>query len=175
MSSARSIFHADTDQRLSNVPAHATTDATLGSNPVMSTRKDYSGLMKLIVGCIAGTFEYGSIYKDLNNNIREKALGDASSMQTPPSLVEIARKLAQQQGTKMDKKQYVTYKFICCNFLLGLVNGGRDPNSTLKSHLQQALSEREDKRDMTNYLIEELNTRGGQEQLIMFLIVGSPR
>ena len=68
----------------------------------------------------------------------------------------------------MDEKQYVTYEIICCTFLLGLVNEGRDPNSKLKSHLQQALAEKEDERDM-NYLIEELNARGGQEQLIMFL------
>ncbi len=68
----------------------------------------------------------------------------------------------------MDENQFITYKILCCTFLLGLVNKGRSPNSKLKSYYQQAILEENNEHDMKE-LTEKLKVRGGQDQLLMFL------
>ena len=57
--------------------------------------------MILPAGSLVGTPEYNSVYKKLNNTCNEP-VAKAPSV---PTLVEVARSVAQHQGTKMDKKQ----------------------------------------------------------------------
>ena len=97
-----------------------------------SSERTFSGLMKLIEGSLSCTPEYDSVYKNLDNTCDDPA----DETQSVPTLGEVARSVAQKQGTKMDEKQYITHKILCCTFLLGLENEGHDPNSKLKSYLQ---------------------------------------
>ena len=39
-----------------------------------------------------------------------------------PTLSSVAKKIADQEGKILDKKQYIAYKIIACSFLLRLIN-----------------------------------------------------
>ena len=43
-------------------------DGTPGSNLIISTRRTYSDMMKLVAGFLMGTFSYDYIYTDLNSD-----------------------------------------------------------------------------------------------------------
>ena len=80
---------------------------------------------------------------------------------------QIARKVARLEKTQLDEKQYIAYEMIACTFLLGLVNNGSDKNTKLGKYLQQTM-EIPTTTD-ANDVIEKLKTRGGRDQLLMFL------
>lgn len=160
------LFHSDTNETPPNKILPVITDNSDESNQYMSTQPTFSGLMKLVSGSLAGTYEYKSVYENLGGDETERTQVGANL--TPPTLSEVARAVAQKQGTIMDMKQYVTYEILCCTFLLDLVNEGNDPHSRLHSCLEQAISEDDDKKSMKE-LTEELKVRGGKDQLLMFL------
>jgi hypothetical protein len=83
-----------------------------------------------------------------------------------PTLVGIARKIAQQDKMKLDEKQYIAYEIIACTFLLELVEEGRNKNSILGKYLGSALGSTKEDIDL---LVENLKARGGMSQLLMFL------
>ena len=82
-------------------------------------------------------------------------------------MVDVARKVARQEGIKLDERQYIAYEIIACTFLLQLVYEGRDGTSILGQYLGSALGTGR-KEDMDR-LVEHLKARGGMDQLIMFL------
>jgi hypothetical protein len=84
-----------------------------------------------------------------------------------PTLHETARKVARLEKRKLDEKQYIAYEMIACTFLLGLVQDGNDPTTTLYSCLGQTL-ESTATLDITD-IVNRLEARGGKNQLIMFL------
>jgi len=132
--------------------------------------KTFAGLMKLITGTLTETTDYKTVYDDMD----DKSGNDGSTSSTTsqlyssPSLVDVARRVAKADGTKMDEKQYITYEVVCCSFLLGIVNEGHDKDSKLWSLLGRTFAEQRDELDMDR-LIEQLKVHGAQEQLLMFL------
>ena len=69
----------------------------------------------------------------------------------------------------MDEKQCTAYEVICSSFLLALVNDSLDVIPSLLDGLGNSFSDYKNG-DKVNIIIEELQVRGGQEQLIMFFI-----
>ena len=126
-------------------------------------------MMKLIAGSMEGYTDYHDIYSSIGNTETNSNSDKETSSSSVPTLVDTARKVARYEGTNMDEKQYVTYEIMCCTFLLGLVNESNNPNSLLSSYLKQAISST-DSESNTEELVAELKVRGGQDQLIMFLI-----
>ena len=124
--------------------------------------------MKLIAGSLEGYTDHHNIYSDTGHTRQDSVPDKTLETSQVPTLLEVARKVAQYEGTQMDEKQYVTYEVMCCTFLLGLVKDGDNPRSSLGSSLNQAISPGDDERDMEK-LVEELKVRGGKDQLIMFL------
>ena len=124
--------------------------------------------MKLIAGSLEGYTDHHNIYSDTGHTGEDSVPDKTLETSQVPTLLEVARKVAQYEGTQMDEKQYVTYEVMCCTFLLGLVKDGDNPRSSLGSSLNQAISPGDDERDMEK-LVEELKVRGGKDQLIMFL------
>jgi hypothetical protein len=57
---------------------------------------------------------------------------------------------------------------IACTFLLGLVKDGRDPHTNLGAYLQKSLEGPTTKN--IHDIVKRLKARGGQEQMLMFLI-----
>ena len=125
-------------------------------------------MLKLIAGSLEGYTDHHNIYSDTGHTGQDSVPDKTLETSQVPTLLEVARKVAQYEGTQMDEKQYVTYEVMCCTFLLGLVKDGDNPRSSLGSSLNQAISPGDDERDMEK-LVEELKVRGGKDQLIMFL------
>ena len=125
-------------------------------------------MLKLIAGSLEGYTDHHNIYSDTGHTRQDSVPDKTLETSQVPTLLEVARKVAQYEGTQMDEKQYVTYEVMCCTFLLGLVKDGNNPRSSLGSSLNQAISPGDDERDMEK-LVEELKVRGGKDQLIMFL------
>ena len=70
-----------------------------------------------------------------------------------PTLSGVAQKVARQEGKKLDKKQYITYKIIACSFLLKLLDDGMYNFVSTLSDMDH--SQRET-------LIQRLKAKGGQ-------------
>ena len=66
-----------------------------------------------------------------------------------------------------DEKQHTTYEIICCTFLMGLIKDGRDAGTKLGQYLSHTLTG--SSTTNTTNLIEQLEARGGVDQLLMFL------
>jgi hypothetical protein len=89
-------------------------------------------------------------------------------LQKIPTLPQKAIKVAKLEKTRLDKKKYIAHEMIACTFLLGLVNDGCDKNTKLGIYLQQTI-EITSTADANN-IIKKLNSRGGRDQLLMFLM-----
>ena len=162
LSSTESLLNNNDEHNPTN---NATDQSTQMSN-VSSDERTYSGVMKLIAGSLEEYTDYDSVYSGLGN---PEVNCVHSNEPIVPTMVDIARKVARHEGTQMDDKQYITYEVMCCTFLLGLVNDGNNPHSSLTSYLHQAISPTNDER-ISEQLVRELKARGGQEQLLMFLM-----
>jgi hypothetical protein len=67
-----------------------------------------------------------------------------------------------------DEKQYIAYKMIACTFLLDLVKDENDSSTTLFTSLQKTIRGNQSS-EIIKDIVDKLQARGGQEQLIMFL------
>jgi hypothetical protein len=85
-----------------------------------------------------------------------------------PTLPETARKVARLKKRKLDEKQYIVYEMIACTFPLGLVHDGNDSNTTLYSCLRHTIGSTATLN--INDIVHRLEARGGQSQLIMYLL-----
>ena len=123
-------------------------------------------MLQLIAGSIIGESVYTQIYDDLDNNQDSADTSPSSNKLVTPTLSGFARKVANMENKILDKKQYIAYKIICCTFMLGLIRDGKDTITLLSRCLGQGLDECP---QTTNDLIEELQARGGEDQILMFL------
>jgi hypothetical protein len=85
-----------------------------------------------------------------------------------PTLQEVARKVARLEKMELDEKQYIAYEMIACTFLFGLVRNENDSNTTLFTCLQKTLGG-ESSQEIPD-IMRKLEARGGQEQLLLFLM-----
>ncbi len=107
-------------------------------------------MLKLISGTLVGGVKYSGQYIDSDEdedksltssfvNKRDKDHGKKKKDHKIPTLLQIARKVARLQKTKLDEKQCIAYEMIACTFLLGLLNDGSDKNTKLGAYLQQTM------------------------------------
>ena len=84
--------------------------------------KTFSGLIKLISGTLTETTDYKTVYDDMDETPGNdgSTSSTTSHLYSAPSLIDVARRVAKADGTQMDVKQYITYKVVCCSFLLGI-------------------------------------------------------
>jgi hypothetical protein len=169
-------------------------DEDVGENAEPSTsdedwfkNKSYPTLLKLVGGTLVGPTNFNDVYEDDmmeditpsdSDSIHIVTQDDMPHAHFPsqedttteeiniPTLVGIARKIAQQDKMKLDEKQYIAYEIIACTFLLELVEEGRNKNSILGKYLGSALGSTKEDIDL---LVENLKARGGMSQLLMFL------
>jgi hypothetical protein len=119
---------------------------------------------KLISGAFIGGVNYEEIYMDsdiddeTNPPITTNNMGvdQKTNIHKLPTLPETARKVARLEKRKLDEKQYIAYEMIACTFLLGLYAClGQTMGSTATQNI--------------NNVVQRLEARGGQSQLVMFL------
>ena len=134
--------------------------------------KSYHTMLKLVLGALIGGANYEDVYMESEleneneNNITEDE-HQSTSTNKIPTMAGTARKVAKLEKRKLDEKQYIAYEMIASTFLLGLVRDGNDPATTLYSGLTQTM--RGNDRMTINNIVQRLEARGGQSQLIMFL------
>ncbi len=80
---------------------------------------------------------------------------------------EVARKVARLEKMELVEKQYIAYEMIAHFFLFGFVKDGNDSNTTLFTTLQKTMG-RESSKEIAD-IVQKLEARGGQEQLLLFL------
>jgi hypothetical protein len=124
-------------------------------------RTSYESMISLITLSLGGVDDYSSIFESVYKDHR---IDDSSH--DVPTFIQFARKMAAEEGTKMDEKQYITYETIVCTFLLGLIEDGLDEKTDLGKMLAHTLTGYSEDR---NKIIQELEARGGMKQLRMFL------
>jgi hypothetical protein len=133
-------------------------------------------MLKLISGTLIGGVKYSDIYikanededtSSTNDYVNNNDMGQDKTIHKIPTLPEIAQKVARLEKNQLDEKQYIAYEMIACTFLLGLVNDGHDKNTKLGVYLQQTM-EIVYTAD-ANDIIAKLKSRGGRDQLLMFL------
>ncbi len=137
--------------------------------------KTFPTMLKLISGAVIGGVNYEEIYMDsdiddeTNPPITTHNMGEDqnTNIHKLPNLPETARKVARLEKRKLNEKQYIAYKMIACTFLLGLVHGGNNPNTTLYLCLRQTMGITANLK--INNIVHRLEARGGQSQLMMFL------
>ena len=126
-------------------------------------------MLKLISSALVGWTNYCDVYtaSDMGDDYRSRARTGENDI-TIPTLQEVARKVAHLEKTKLDEKQYIAYEMIACTFLLSLVKDGNDSSTTLFTSLQKTVGGNPSSKTI-NDIVDKLQARGGQEQLIMFL------
>ena len=123
-------------------------------------------MMQLIAGSIIGESVYTQIYDDLDNDQDSADTSPSSEKLSLPLFQELLKKVAKVEKKVLDAKQYIAYEIICCTFMLGLLRDGKDTSTLLSRCLGQCLDECP---QTTNDLIERLQARGGEDQILMFL------
>jgi hypothetical protein len=126
-------------------------------------------MLKLISSALVGWTNYCDVYtaSDMGDDYRSRARTGGNDI-TIPTLQEVARKVAHLEKTKLDEKQYITYKMIACTFLLSLVKDRNVLSTTLFTSLQKTVGGNPSSETIKD-IVDKLQARGGQEQLIMFL------
>ena len=84
-------------------------------------------MIKLIEGSLDGMDHWQLIF-DKNTTPNG---GDVSPI---PTMASIAVKVVQEDGTKLDQNQIVTYESMCSAFILQLVNDGEDDSTYIVSY-----------------------------------------
>ena len=123
-------------------------------------------MLQLLAESIIGGDVYTQIYNDLDNDQDSADTSTSSKTIVTPTLSGVTRKVTEVEKKILDKKGYIAYKIICCTFVLGLICDGKDTSTLLSRCLGQCLDECP---QPTNDLIEELQARGGEDQILMFL------
>ena len=136
---------------------------------VPKTEYTYPTLLIFISGALVGG-NYDSYsnqdYEDAQTSDSDMFLGidtrsGTSAQHSIVTISGITSKVAKAEGKKLNEKQYIAYEIIICSFLLRLVLSGNHTHSTTFQIMYPVEKE---------VLIIQLKARGGQEQLVMFLI-----
>jgi hypothetical protein len=140
-------------------------------------------MLKLISGALIGGVNYKEIYMDSDfdeetnppTTTNNMGVDQNTNIHKIPTLPETARKVVRLEKRKFDEKQYIAYEMIASTFLLGLVHDGNNPNTTLYSCLGHTVGSTATL--SINKIVQRLEARGGQSQLIMYLtgLAGSGR
>jgi hypothetical protein len=151
------------------------SDSTNDGQSMQQTSKTFPTMLKLISGALIGGVNYKEVY--MNSDIDDKTnpptttnnmgVDQNTNIHKIPTLPETARKVARLEKRTLDEKQFVAYEIIACTFLLGLVHDGNDPNTTLYSCPRHTMGSTATLN--INNIVQRLEARGGQSQLIMFL------
>jgi hypothetical protein len=117
--------------------------------------------LKLVNGTLVGGSNFEDVYTISKDSENDNNMAENQTLVTDkiPTLVETARKVARLQNIELDDKQYIAYKMIASTFLLGLVNDGNDPSTTLYSGLVQTM-ECSSKKSIET-IVRRLKARGG--------------
>ena len=91
----------------------------------------YPMMIRLIEGSLDGIDNLQSLY---NKN----TTSNDDDLNPIPTIASVAVKALQEEGTKLDEKQIVTYETICSTFLLQLVNEGVDDSTSMGSYFANA-------------------------------------
>jgi hypothetical protein len=94
--------------------------------------RPFPTVLKIIEGSLVGFTKYTDFKKFTELPDERKTTG-------PPTMVGVAKRLATQEGKLLDEKQYMTYKVICCTFLLKLLRDAQDDTTSLYNSMQTAL------------------------------------
>jgi hypothetical protein len=126
-------------------------------------------MLKLICGALVGGTKYCDIYmaSDMGEDYGSTTKMVANNI-TVPTLQEVATKVACLEKTQLDEKQYIAYEMIACTFLLDLVKDGNDSSTTLFTSLQKTIGGNPSSKIIKD-IVDKLQARGSQEQLICFL------
>jgi hypothetical protein len=104
------------------------------------SNKTFPIMLKLISGTLVGGVNYSDIYDNEMNSPTQSRNNTMNKNELKvPTLPEIARKVAKLEKTQLDEKQYIGYERIACTFLLGLIQDGNNPKTTLYLSLQQSM------------------------------------
>ena len=134
-------------------------------------------MLQLILTAVTDDTDYTDLFHDSDNDDDSQSDDDDSSSQprattiepvnTIPSIEEVAEQVRNEENIELDEKQNIAYEAICTTFLLCLVREGRNDTTPLGKYLKDTLSDctSDDIKDVT----EELEARGGNNQMLMFL------
>lgn len=160
-------------------PAGTTPDEAMPTGS--SGFRQNNNVLQLISGCLLGGGSYNDVYPT-DEKHEEQPLEDSSSTpnyndsqtdgfystSTQLTLHSIARMVAKEENTILDKKQYIMYEVLATTFLLGLLSESLTEESIdFYNAMANALGE-ETTMDLDS-LITKLKQRGAREQLIMFV------
>jgi len=130
-------------------------------------------MLKLILSAVTDDVNYTELFSEsdysdcsesTSSEIRDHIV---SSLKTIPSMEDIAEEVESEDKIKLDEKQYIAYEAICATFLLSLVTEGLDDTTSIGMYLKNTI--RDCTSEEINDVKEELEAKGGNSQLIMFL------
>ncbi len=128
-------------------------------------------MLQLILTAITDDTGYTDLFDDSDNSDDDTTTQlhatTVETLNTIPSIEEVAEQVQKEEKIELDDKQNISYEAICATFLLCLVKEGRDNTTPLGKYLKDTISDctSDDIKDV----IQELEARGGNTQLIMFL------
>ena len=141
-------------------------------------KRSYRAMLQLILTAVTDDTDYTDLFNDQdsdsdsdngsnNGSPPQSHSATTEALNAVPSMEEIAEQVRNEEGIELDEKQNISYEAICATFLLSLVREGRDVTTSLGKYLKDTLTDCTD--DSIEDVIEELEARGGNTQLIMFL------
>lgn len=141
------------------------------TSPILHERS-YRSMIQLILKTVSCDDDYTHLFSDSDNDDSDSDNHDnndttTTPLETIPSMKAFAKDISNKDSIKLDEQQYIAYEAICATFLLCLVREGYDCTTELGKYLKDTID------DCTSGeiddVIEELEARGGNEQLLMFL------
>jgi hypothetical protein len=134
-------------------------------------KRSYRAMLQLILTAVTDETDYTDLFYDSDDDDDSPSSRPHSAtteaLNAVPSMEGIAKQVRKDEGIELDDKQNISYEAICATFLLCLVREGRDDTTPLGKYLKDTLP------DCTGEniedVIEELEARGGNTQMLMFL------
>ena len=132
--------------------------------------RNFDTILEIFRGA-AGGF---TTYCDFLNSCQDNSMNSSEEV----TIAGVARDLARTHNRCLDKKQYITYEIICCSFLLAQLDETGNQDSILKQYIRDAINEQhgvttsalsQDQQSSLNMVKKLLKSRGGEDQLRLFL------
>ena len=133
-------------------------------------RRNFDTILEIFRGA-AGGF---TTYCDFLNSCENDRGNDAEEI----TIAGVARDLARTNKRCLDEKQYITYEIICCTFLLSQLDETGSQDSIIKQYVTNAMRNQDrqttptlsqDQQSSLNTVKKLLKSRGGEDQLRLFL------
>ena len=140
--------------------------------PTRTQRRNFDTILEIFRGA-AGGF---TTYCDFLNSCQSDNGNDTEEI----TIAGVARDLARTNKRCLDEKQYITYEIICCTFLLSQLDETGSQDSIIKQYITNAVSNQNQNQQTTQTLTQDqqsslntvkklLKSRGGEDQLRLFL------